>query len=81
VPATPAAVDVEAAGVRAVGNAACPMRVALERVIATSTGTVIMTDTPLLQQGLLHRSHHGVAVLLWYEGLRTHIALNTNRHH
>lgn len=38
--ATAEAVDTEADAVRAVGTAACDMRVVLERVIATSTGTV-----------------------------------------
>lgn len=39
-PAATAAVDAEVAAVRAVGSAACPLAVALERVIVTSTGTV-----------------------------------------
>lgn len=40
-PATPAEVDAEEAAIRGVGASACPLRVVLERVVATPSGTVL----------------------------------------
>lgn len=40
-PASAADVDGEEAAIRAVGVQACPLRVVLERVVATPAGTVV----------------------------------------
>ena len=40
-PATPAQVDAEEAAIRAVGAAACPLHVVLERVVVTPGGAVL----------------------------------------